>query len=168
MDNKRKWCEEINISRNAFPEEDCRIHQLRPQKKLRYFNRITNLTDNRIHISVQEKLERAFWQDKLWQDPKNDSKVPTKRKKKFRKTFENMEGFSFVTPVTGLNRPNTGKEDNDFDEFYLYWVLTFPYLWLTIQFFRYCPTIFCFVVHFLLLFLSYLSYTVSVFVLHVV
>jgi hypothetical protein len=33
--------------------------------------------------------------------------------KKFRKTFENMEGFSFVTPVTGLNRPNTGKEDDD-------------------------------------------------------
>jgi hypothetical protein len=26
-----------------------------------------------------------------------------------------MEGFSFVTPVTGLNRPNTGKED-DYDE----------------------------------------------------
>jgi hypothetical protein len=26
--------------------------------------------------------------------------------------FENMEGFSFVTPVTGLNRPNTGKEDD--------------------------------------------------------
>jgi hypothetical protein len=24
-----------------------------------------------------------------------------------------MEGFSCVTPVTGLNRPNTGKEDND-------------------------------------------------------
>jgi hypothetical protein len=24
-----------------------------------------------------------------------------------------MEGFSFVTPVTGLNRPNTGKEDDD-------------------------------------------------------
>jgi hypothetical protein len=23
------------------------------------------------------------------------------------------EGFSFVTPVTGLNRPNTGKEDDD-------------------------------------------------------
>jgi hypothetical protein len=22
-----------------------------------------------------------------------------------------MEGFSFVMPVTGLNRPNTGKED---------------------------------------------------------
>jgi hypothetical protein len=27
-----------------------------------------------------------------------------------------MEGFSFVTPVTGLNRPNTGKEDNDDDD----------------------------------------------------
>jgi hypothetical protein len=24
-----------------------------------------------------------------------------------------MEGFSFVTPVTGLNRPTTGKEDDD-------------------------------------------------------
>jgi hypothetical protein len=24
-----------------------------------------------------------------------------------------MEGFSFVTPVIGLNRPNTGKEDDD-------------------------------------------------------
>jgi hypothetical protein len=36
-----------------------------------------------------------------------------KGKKKFRKTFETMEGFSFVTPVTGLNRPNTGKEDDD-------------------------------------------------------
>jgi hypothetical protein len=26
-----------------------------------------------------------------------------------------MEGFSFVTRVTGLNRPNTGKEDDDDD-----------------------------------------------------
>jgi hypothetical protein len=24
-----------------------------------------------------------------------------------------MEGFSFVTPVTSLNRTNTGKEDDD-------------------------------------------------------
>jgi hypothetical protein len=24
-----------------------------------------------------------------------------------------MEGFSFVTPVTGLNRPITGKKDDD-------------------------------------------------------
>jgi hypothetical protein len=27
-----------------------------------------------------------------------------------------MEGFSFVTPVTGRNRPNTGKEDDDDDD----------------------------------------------------
>jgi hypothetical protein len=33
-----------------------------------------------------------------------------------RKTFEMMEGFSFVTPVTGLNRPNTGKEEDDDDD----------------------------------------------------
>jgi hypothetical protein len=26
-----------------------------------------------------------------------------------------MEGFSFLTPVTGLNRPNTGKEDDDLE-----------------------------------------------------
>jgi hypothetical protein len=47
--------------------------------------------------------------------PKNDSKIPNKREKKFRKTFEKMEGFSFVTPITGLNRPNTEKEDDDDD-----------------------------------------------------
>jgi hypothetical protein len=49
----------------------------------------------------------------LCKDPKNNSKIPTKREKKFRKTLEKMEGFSFVTPVTGLNRPNTGKEDDN-------------------------------------------------------
>jgi hypothetical protein len=27
-----------------------------------------------------------------------------------------MEGFSFATFVTGLNRPNTGKEDDDDDD----------------------------------------------------
>jgi hypothetical protein len=27
-----------------------------------------------------------------------------------------MKGFSFVTPITGLNRPNTGKEDDDDDD----------------------------------------------------
>jgi hypothetical protein len=48
--------------------------------------------------------------------PKNDSKIPTKKEKKFRKTFERMEGFSFVTPVTGLNRPNTVKNDDDDDD----------------------------------------------------
>jgi hypothetical protein len=30
-----------------------------------------------------------------------------------------MVGFSFVTPVTGLIRPNTGKEDDD-DDVYVY------------------------------------------------
>jgi hypothetical protein len=45
--------------------------------------------------------------------PKSDSKIPTKREKKFRQTFEKMEGFSFVTPITGLSRPDTGKEDDD-------------------------------------------------------
>jgi hypothetical protein len=33
--------------------------------------------------------------------------------KEFRQTFEKMERFSFVTPVTGLNRPSNGKEDDD-------------------------------------------------------
>jgi hypothetical protein len=37
----------------------------------------------------------------------------SKRENKFRKTFGKAEGFSFVTPVTGLNRPNTGKENDD-------------------------------------------------------
>jgi hypothetical protein len=27
-----------------------------------------------------------------------------------------MEGFSFIRSITGLNRPNTGKEDDDDDE----------------------------------------------------
>jgi hypothetical protein len=36
-----------------------------------------------------------------------------KRENKFRKTFEKMKGFSFATPVTGLNRPTTGKDDDD-------------------------------------------------------
>jgi hypothetical protein len=27
-----------------------------------------------------------------------------------------MEGFSFVTPITGLNRPNTVKDDDDDDD----------------------------------------------------
>jgi hypothetical protein len=26
-----------------------------------------------------------------------------------------MEGFTFVMPITGLSRPNTGKEDDDDD-----------------------------------------------------
>jgi hypothetical protein len=27
-----------------------------------------------------------------------------------------MEGFGFITPVTGLYRPNTGKENDDDDD----------------------------------------------------
>jgi hypothetical protein len=27
-----------------------------------------------------------------------------------------MKGFSFVMPVTGLNRPNTAKKDDDDDD----------------------------------------------------
>jgi hypothetical protein len=49
----------------------------------------------------------------ICQDPKNDPTIPTERENKFRKTFEKMEGFSFVMLITGLNRPNTGKEDDD-------------------------------------------------------
>jgi hypothetical protein len=37
----------------------------------------------------------------------NDSKIPTKKEKKFRKTFEKMEGFSFVMPIACLSGPNT-------------------------------------------------------------
>jgi hypothetical protein len=28
-----------------------------------------------------------------------------------------LEGFSSVMPVTGLNRPNTGKEEDDDDDY---------------------------------------------------
>jgi hypothetical protein len=55
---------------------------------------------------------------------KNYSKIPTKREKKFRKTFENMEGFSFVTPVTGLNRPNIVKEEEDILSSFLFVVIS--------------------------------------------
>jgi hypothetical protein len=35
-----------------------------------------------------------------------------------------MEGFCFVTPVTGLNRQNTVKEDDDDDDNVLYYMIT--------------------------------------------
>jgi hypothetical protein len=44
--------------------------------------------------------------------------------KRFRKTFGKMEGFSVVTPVTGLNRLNTGKEDDDDYDDVLYYMIT--------------------------------------------
>jgi hypothetical protein len=50
-----------------------------------------------------------------------------------------MEGFSFVMPVTGLSRPNTGKvEDDDDDEkdstlpLLDYQLTSFPILFLVI------------------------------------
>jgi hypothetical protein len=43
------------------------------------------------------------------------TRTPAKKEKKIRQTFEKMEGFSFVTPVTSFNRPNTVKEDDDDD-----------------------------------------------------
>jgi hypothetical protein len=38
---------------------------------------------------------------------------PKGKRNLFIQTFGKMEGFSFVTPVTGLNISNTGKEDDD-------------------------------------------------------
>jgi hypothetical protein len=37
-----------------------------------------------------------------------------------------MEGFSFVTPVTGLSRPNAGKEDDDDDDGTSIYSLIYP------------------------------------------
>jgi hypothetical protein len=61
-------------------------------------------------METRQKLLKTICE---WRDPKNDSQIPTNREKKCRQTFDKMEGFSFVSPVTGLNRPNTGKEDDD-------------------------------------------------------
>jgi hypothetical protein len=44
------------------------------------------------------------------------TRAPAKWENKFRQTFGKMEGFIFVTPVTGLNRPNTEKDDDDDDD----------------------------------------------------
>jgi hypothetical protein len=49
-----------------------------------------------------------------------------------------MEGFSFVMPVTGLSRPNTGKEEEEDDEkdstlpLLDYQLTSFPILFLVI------------------------------------
>jgi hypothetical protein len=45
--------------------------------------------------------------------PKMILKYQPKGKRNLGRPLKKMEGFSFVTPVTGLNRPNTGKEDDD-------------------------------------------------------
>jgi hypothetical protein len=48
--------------------------------------------------------------------PKMILKYQPKGKINLGRPFEKMEGFSFVTPLTGLNRPNTGNEDNGDDD----------------------------------------------------
>jgi hypothetical protein len=40
-----------------------------------------------------------------------------------------MEGLSFVTPVTGLNIPNTGKDDGDDDDDVSIRLNTISYPW---------------------------------------
>jgi hypothetical protein len=42
------------------------------------------------------------------------------------KTYAKMEGFSFVTPKTSFNIPNTGKEDDDISSL-LQYIENFPY-----------------------------------------
>jgi hypothetical protein len=76
-----------------------------------------------IELQLSQITEFIYQYRKNWKEhvnrissdriQKNDSKIRTTKEKKYRKTFEKMEGFSFVTPVTGLNRPNAGKEDDD-------------------------------------------------------
>jgi hypothetical protein len=45
-----------------------------------------------------------------------DQPISTRKRKKSRKTSEMMEGFCFVISITGLNGPNTGKEDDGRNE----------------------------------------------------
>jgi hypothetical protein len=44
--------------------------------------------------------------------PKNDFKIPTKRKEMFRPTSQKMEGLCYVMPVTG-HKAYTGKEEEE-------------------------------------------------------
>jgi hypothetical protein len=52
------------------------------------------------------------WQDKLQQGWRENCKITFYRKEKFWKTYETMEGFTFVISITDLNRPKTGKDDD--------------------------------------------------------
>jgi hypothetical protein len=51
---------------------------------------------------------------------KKDFKVSTEREKKFRKTFEMVEGICHVMLVTGLKMRNTEKDYDDDDK---------PHIW---------------------------------------
>jgi hypothetical protein len=59
----------------------CRIHHLRPQKKRRNYERITHITNNRINIKIQKKLERACWKDECRQVPPKDFKLSTQKRR---------------------------------------------------------------------------------------
>jgi hypothetical protein len=55
---------------------------LGPQKKLRYFNRITNVTDNRIYISVQKNWKEHVDRMSSHRIPKIILKYQPKGKRK--------------------------------------------------------------------------------------
>lgn len=90
----RDWWKKI--SRNAFHEENLRIHRFRTWWEWRHCERVTDTTSNRIYGTVQKKLDGGRWQDVFRQQPKNDFKISTKWQKKFRKTSD-------------LSMHNTGK-----------------------------------------------------------
>jgi hypothetical protein len=62
---------------------------------------------------MQTKLEKTCWKDKCRYNPQKHFKVSTERERKLRKTFEMMEELCHVMLITGLKRPNTGKNDDD-------------------------------------------------------
>jgi hypothetical protein len=64
-----------------------------------------------IYIRYWRKCGNIYWYSKVRQS----HNIPWRRRHDLctKKTFEKMERFSSVRPVTGLNRPNTGKEDEE-------------------------------------------------------
>jgi hypothetical protein len=74
-------------------------------------------------LQISQITEFIYQYRKNWRghvDRMSSDRIPKmilkyQPKEKFRKTFEKMEGFNFVTPIIGLSRPNTGKEDDDGD-----------------------------------------------------
>jgi hypothetical protein len=77
-------------------------------------------------LQISQITELIYQYRKKWKEyvdrmssdriPKMILQYQQKREETFRKTFEKMEGFSFVTSVTGLNGSNTGKDDDDDDD----------------------------------------------------
>jgi hypothetical protein len=75
-------------------------------------------------LQISQITEFIYQYRKIWKehvDRMSSDRIPkmilkyvsTKRENKFRKTYEKMEVFSLVTPVTCPNRLNIGKEDDD-------------------------------------------------------